>query len=259
VKPRPYQADCLAAIRAGFETWDSQLIVLATGLGKTVIFSHLAANWPLRIDSPSRVLVIAHREELIDQAADKLAIVSGEVPGIEMAERRLEPVLGRLPRLVVSSVQTMSRPDRLARFDPADYSLLIIDESHHSVAATYRRVIDHFRQNDRLKVLGVTATPRRADDLAMGQVFENCCFDYGIEPGIDGGWLVPVRQRAVRVEGLDFSKVRATAGDLNEGDLDRILSEEKHLHAVAAPAVEMAGDNPTLVFCVTVNHAKLML
>jgi superfamily II DNA or RNA helicase len=250
--PRPYQLNCLAAIRTGFETWDSQLAVLATGLGKTVIFSHLAAAWS------SRVIVIAHREELIDQAAQKLAAVSGEDPGVEMGERRLEPVLGVPPRLVVSSVQTLSRPNRLAQFDPGDYGLLVIDEAHHAVAVTYRRVLEHFRQNERLKVLGVTATPRRADDLAMGQVFENCCFDYGIEPGVEDGWLVPVRQRAVHVHGLDFSQVRATAGDLNEGDLERILSEETHLHAVAAPTVELAGDNPGLVFCVTVNHAKLL-
>lgn len=251
---RPYQQRCVNAIRSTLSTQMSTLAVLATGCGKTVIFAHLARDWP------GRVLVLAHRDELIRQAAEKLREATGEAPGVEMGESYSDeaPGLVAAPRAVVSSVQTLCRPNRQRRFRPQDFGLLVIDEAHHAVARTYRDVVDYFRQSPGLKVLGVTATPRRADQLAMGQVFESACFDYGIEAAVEDGWLVPVRQQAVVVEGLDFSAVRSVAGDFNEGELERILSEEKVIHAVAAPAAELTGDLPALVFCVSVAHARLM-
>lgn len=250
---RPYQHNACGSIAGAFGKYSSVLAVLATGLGKTVIFTHVANDW-----KNGRVLILAHREELIGQAKEKVsALVGGDV-AVEMGENRSQESGFYRRKVVLASVQTLSRPERCERFDPSGFGLVVIDEAHHAVANTYRRVIDHFRQNESCKLLGVTATPRRADDLAMGQVFEHCCFDYGIEPAVDDGWLVPVRQRVVKVDGLDFSNVRSTAGDLNEADLERILSEEEHLHKVAAPTVELAGDHPTLVFCVTVNHARLL-
>lgn len=250
---RPYQTDCLESIKSGFASSKSLLAVLATGCGKTVIFAHLAHDW-----TEGRVLVIAHREELIAQAAQKIRAITGDVPGVEMGSERVSDTCMDKPKVVVSSVQTMCRDNRQKQFQPVEFGLLIIDEAHHAVAGTYRKVIDYFGQNDQLKVLGVTATPKRADELAMGQIFEACAFDYGIEPAIEDGWLVPVHQRVVRVEGLDFSRVKSTAGDLNEGDLEAILIEEEKLHKVAAPTIELAGDQPTLVFCVTVRHAEML-
>jgi superfamily II DNA or RNA helicase len=129
-----------------------------------------------------------------------------------------------------------------------------VDEAHHAVAATYRRILDHFAA----KRLGVSATPKRADDVALGQVFESVAFRYGIVDAIEDGWLVPVSQQCVKVEGLDFSAVRSLAGDFNEGELEKILTEESILHKVAAPTVELAADAPTLVFCCTVKHAEMM-
>jgi superfamily II DNA or RNA helicase len=249
---RPYQSICLDAIDEALAIHPSVLAVLATGLGKTVIFAHLAARWP------GRVLVLAHRDELIRQAAEKLALVSGEEVGIEMGEARLDENQEDKIRLVVSSVQTMCRPKRQQKFDPSAFGLLIVDEAHHAVARTYRDVIAYFRQNPATRVLGVTATPKRADELAMGQVFDNVCFDYGILQAVEDGWLVPVQQQAVVVEGLDFSRVRDVAGDFSEAQLEQILTEEKMLHKVAAPTVELIGPRPALVFCVTVMHARLM-
>ena len=252
MNPRPYQSRCVAAICDALETHSSTLAVLATGLGKTVVFSHLAKRWP------GRVLVLAHRDELIRQAVEKLEAITGEIVGVEMGPESLDENGLIKPRLVVSSVQTMSRPKRQQKFRPCEFGLVIIDEAHHAVARSYRDCIAHFQQSPTLRLLGVTATPKRSDQLAMGQVFQSVSFDYGIEPAIQDGWLVPVRQQVVTVQGLDFSGVRSVAGDLNEADLEAIIAQEKILHATAVPTIDIVGDLPSLVFCVTVNHAKLL-
>lgn len=250
MKLRPYQADCLASIRGQLTANRSTLVVMATGLGKTVVFAHAAHAWP------DRVLVIAHRDELIRQAAGKVKAVTGDVPGIEMGDERIhETAFDGPPKVVVSSVQTMSRENRRTRFQPDEFGLIVIDEAHHAVAQSYRSILDYFAA---AKVLGVTATPQRADELALGQVFESVAWDYGIVPAVEDGWLVPVRQKVVVIDGLDFSGVRTTAGDLNEGDLEQILIEEKFVHQMAKPTIDLAGDRSALVFCVTVKHAKLM-
>lgn len=253
MKARPYQAHAIEAVRGRFAAGDrSTLAVLATGLGKTVIFSHLAR------EASGRVLVLAHRDELIRQAAEKLREVTGEEAGVEKADERLPETALYKPRLVVSSVQTLQQEARRAKFDPSEFGLLITDEAHHAVASSYQSVFAHWMQNPACRHLGVTATPKRLDRLAMGRVYDSVAVNYGIEWAIQEGWLVPILQRAVVVEGLDFSSLPSKAGDFSKADLEKILSEEKVLHATARPTVEVAGDMPTLVFCVNVAHAKLM-
>lgn len=252
MKARPYQIECIERIESALLEHNSTLAVLATGLGKTVVFSHVADR------HDKRVLVLAHRDELIRQAAEKLEIITGDRPGIEMGEEHVDEQSWLKSRLVVSSVQTMCRPKRQKKFKPEEFGLVIIDEAHHAVARSYRSILAYFQQNPNLKVLGVTATPKRADQLAMGQVFDCVAYEMGIEAAIDEGWLVPVRQQAITVHGLDFSSVRTVAGDFHEGELERILSEEKILHKTVAPLVETAGDLSSLVFCVSVQHARLM-
>lgn len=251
---RDYQLDALSAIREHLGQHRSTLVESATGTGKTEIFLHLANQWN------GRVIILAHRDELIRQPAKRYKKMFGEEVGIEKGMERVQESGHFLDRfkVIVSSVQTMCRPNRMAKFNPADFSLLIIDEAHHAPASTYRRVIDYFQKNESLKLLGVTATPKRSDSLAMGNVFDSVAFRFGIEPAVEAGWLVPITQRVVKVEGLDFSKVKTIKGDLDQDELERILTEEKMLHKVAAPTVEMAGDLPTLVFTVTVKHAELM-
>lgn len=248
---RPYQTKAIEAIKSAWANHPNVLLVMATGLGKTVTFVHLANTW-----SDGRVLILAHREELISQAADKVQAIMGPQFGIEMAQQRSDrdEMLGK-PKVVISSVQTMCRDNRLSRFRSDDFGLVIVDEAHHAIARTYQKILDHYRDS---KVLGVTATPRRGDEYALNQVFDHVAYDYGIEPAIKDGWLVPVKQKVVKVNGLDFSSVRTKAGDLTEIDLERILSEESHLHATASPTLELAGDGPTIVFCVTVHHATLL-
>lgn len=231
------------------------LAVLPTGTGKTVIFAQLCKRW--HDQGLGRVLVMAHREELISQACQKIADITGELPDVEMGDSRADEcaIINRAP-VVVTSVQTMCRPKRHERFHPEDFSLMIVDEAHHSTAATYRRVIDYFGQNPNLKILGVTATPDRADEEALGQIFETVAYEYQIQQAIEDGWLVNIDQRFILVDGLDLSACRTTAGDLNEGDLAKIMEMEKVLHGVVGPTIELAGDTPTLIFNTSVAQAE---
>lgn len=250
MKLRPYQEECVDSIFAKFSEGDSTLAVLPTGCGKTVIFSEACRRW-----NNGRVLVVAHREELIVQAADKIEKVVGERPEIEMGEywASRETFLSR-PHVVVTSVQTMSRPSRQRGFNPEDFGLIIIDEAHHAPAKSYRKVIDHFSKGG-VKVLGVTATPDRTDEAALGQVFQSVAYEYAVQDAINDGWLVDVKQEMVFVEGLDFSQVKTTAGDLNQAQLEQVMLEEEAIHKVASPTIECAGSKPTLIFTAGVQHA----
>lgn len=251
---RPYQRDALDATTGAFGTYRSVLVVSATGTGKTVYFAHL-------IDAvrDGRVLVLAHRDELIQQARDKIAAVTGSRPTIEKAGFRADPH----SRVIVSSIQTqISRSARtgrcrMERFDPRDFALVIVDEAHRACSPSYRRVIAHYLDgNPGLKLVGVTATPDRHDQQALGRVFEHVAFRFPVFDAITEGWLVPVRQRSVRVTGLDLSGIRTTAGDLNGAELAATLQHEEMLHKMAAPTLDLAGCRQTLIFCASVAHAE---
>ncbi len=259
MKLRDYQ---LRAVEGVYEQWrehQATLVVMPTATGKTVMFSEVLRRRP-----GGRALVLAHREELIFQAVEKIAAMTGERPEIEMAEMRAAPHdakgLFHRPSVVVSSIQTQCAGEdgagRMIRFDPYEFSMLVVDEAHHATASTYRRVLDYYRQNENLKVLGVTATPDRADESALGQVFQSVAFDYEITDAINEGYLVPVLQRSVTVSGLDYSSVRTTAGDLNGADLARVLEFEDMPQRIVSPTLELIGDRRTLLFAASLAHAE---
>lgn len=251
MKLRPYQRECYDSVFDELRSNDSTLVVAATGVGKTILFGTVARDWP-----DGRVLIVAHRDELIRQAADKVGRICGEPCAIEMGMDRSNESIFNRSRVVVTSVQTMSRPKRQERFDPLDFGLVVVDEAHHAVADSYLKVLGYFRQNKDLKILGVTATPDRADEAALGKVFASVAYEYEIKRAIDDGWLVPIQQQLVWVEDLDFSSCRTTAGDLNQGDLAQIMEQEKILHGVVSPTIDIVGDRKTLVFTSSVAHAQ---
>jgi len=204
---RPYQARALEAIH---NAWDagtrSPAVVLPTGTGKTVIFSRLAAD--LR-DAGQRVCVIAHREELITQAIDKIEAVS---PGLQVG--RLQAKHDDVTDVTVASVQTLSRHTRLDKLDPSVFTHIIVDEAHHAAADIYTRVFDHFKTARRV---GFSATLARQDNRSLGDVWDDVVFHMDILPAIAAGYLVNVRGFSVDVpelslQGVQRARVRPTDG-----------------------------------------------
>lgn len=232
-----------------------------------------------------RVLILAHRQELIWQAADKIQTVIGVHPDIEMGEYRASRH-GQLTdsHVVVSSIQSQiagktcqgcegtgfdsfnareciecfgyGRTCRMFRFDPMEFSLVVIDEAHRAVSDTYRRILAWYKRNPNLKVLMVSATPDRSDGKALGGVCDSVAFEYSLNDAITDGWLVPIHQEIITVHGLDFSEVRTKAGDLDNTQLENILVQEENLHGVVNPTMELAGDRQCLIFAASVDHAE---
>lgn len=240
---RPYQRDAVAAIRAEFAAGRrSTLLVLATGLGKTICFAELARiEWTHGV----RTLVVAPREELVDQAKRKLEDL-GLWVGVEQARRRsgTEPV-------VVATPQTL-RGARLERFARDAFGLMVVDEAQHAPASTYRAILDHFHD---ARVLGVTATPKRADGVPLSDLFETVAFRMELREGIAGGWLAPIRARRVVVESVDLGNIATRAGDLAQDQLAEVMETERAIQGVVRPLLELAHECKTLLFGVDVSHA----
>ena len=242
---RPYQVEAVEGIYREWTKHQSTLLVLPTGTGKTVCLAEVIRRRPV-----GRVMFIAHRDELIFQGKRTIEAHTGCIADIEMADQYAGG-----SDVVIATVQTLSR-GRVEAFPSGQFSLLIIDEAHHATADTYVKIHDWFKSNASIKILGVTATPDRADEEALGQVFETVAFDYELPEAIKDGWLVPIAVRAVYVEGLDYSTIRTTAGDLNGADLAAVMEAEETLHKVAAPTLELVAGRKALVFAASVTHAE---
>lgn len=235
---RVYQRACVETVRRELQTVRATLSVLFTGAGKTQIGGTLVKHWP------GRVLWLAHRDELIRQAAARIQQMAGEQPSIDMAG---EYSWGS--RIVVGSVQTLQRK-RLERHPSDRFSLIVIDEAHHAPSKSYRTIIDYFSG---AKVFGITATADRLDGIAQGNVFDTIAFRKDIDEGVAEGYLVPIVPIAKVIESVDLSKIKTTAGDLAEGALEEEML--KSVAAIARATFETVGDRKTLVFTSGVGTA----
>jgi len=270
---RPYQLD---AVNAAYKEWDRvqcTMIHAATGLGKSVMFSEVMRRWD--VATQGRILLVAHRDELIYQAvghAKKAKLTTG----IEKASL----YANAQAQVVVAMVQSLNgatnckhcfgegcdqcssgKAKRFTRFNPRDFGLIVIDEAHHAVADSHRNYLKYFGQNPNLKTLMVTATPKRADKKGMHNVCQSVAYTMDLKDGIEGGWLVPIRQKFVTVDGLDISAVKTSKGDLQSGQLEQAFlgtdeAEERMLHAIAKPTLMEANGRKTLVFASGKEHAE---
>jgi ATP-dependent helicase IRC3 len=244
---RPYQQEALDAILHHEDNGiKRQLVVLPTGAGKTVIFSHLP-----KIRSHSLpMLVLAHREELLDQARSKILASNPELSvEVEQASRHAGHV-----DVVVASVATLGRNNTPRINDyPKDYfKSIVIDEAHHAAAPSYRRVIDYFNSDF---VLGVTATPQRSDSTRLIDVFEEIVYYKSIQDLIQDGWLAPLVGYRVKTN-TDISKVEITNGDYSQGQLENAINNpERNAHIVAS-YINLAPSKKALVFASGVRHAE---
>ena len=272
---RPYQRE---AVDKTFIEWQkddvrSTLINLATGLGKSVCFAEVMRRWD--VQTQGRILLIAHRTELIYQAVGH-AQRAGLSAAIEMAGKFAKADAD----VVVASVQTLNastqcktcfgegcdwctdgKAKRFTRFNPRDFGLVTIDEGHHAVATSYRNVLTWFGQNSNQKTLLVTATPKRADKKGLNNVCDSVAITVSLKDGIDDGWLCPIRQKFVTVDGLDISKVKTSKGDLATGEVEQAFlgtdeDEERMLHAIVKPTLMEADGRKTLVFASGKEHAE---
>lgn len=247
---RPYQLEAISAIRARFAAKDrATLLVLPTGCGKTVVFAEIARR---TAEKGRRTLVLAHREELISQAAGKLRAVAPDVlVDIEMAEARA----GAMASVVVASVQSLARDTRLARWARDHFALVVIDEAHRAPSPSYRKILAYF---DKALVLGVTATPDRQDRMALAAVFDSVAYTYEIRDAIAAGYLAPIRQYRAQLEGLDLGDVHTRGGDLDDAELEAIVGSEAIVARIAQTIAERSGDRPTVVFTPRVASAHAL-
>lgn len=214
VEPRPYQQEAREAVwREWGEGRKRTLLVLPTGTGKTVVFAFVAKD---EVDAGGRVLVLAHRGELLDQAADKIGSATGLGCSVEKAGRSC---LGEWFRVTVGSVQTLMRQKRLERFPHDYFSTIIVDEAHHALSDSYQAVLGWFPD---ARVLGVTATPDRGDRRDLGACFDSIAYDYTLPRAIKDGYLCPIKAQTVPLA-IDLAGVKVQSGDYSAGDLGTAL------------------------------------
>jgi len=258
------QTQLLSGIGSVREASRSSLIVAATGLGKTVLMASIANHWPL-----GRVLMISHSFELNTQAIGTFENVCDEQVELEQGQYIADQcAFGSRSRLVVASVQSLNSKRkgkyRFEKFDPNEFGLIMIDEAHRAVSPTYRRAINYFMDgNLDCRLVGVTATPDRLDGVGMGHVFDSVACDLNIRWGIDNGWLVPVKQMFVNVNGLDLSTLKSSKdefgeSDFNQSELSELVEKETVLHEMVYPILDITADKQTIVFAVSCNQAKRM-
>lgn len=245
---RQYQQDALAAI---LQEWDSgrksTLLVLPTGTGKTIVFAGLIEQ--LVRERQARVLVLAHRAELLQQAADKIYAVCGLRCAVEKAE---ETALGAWERVTVGSVQTLMREKRLEQHPPNYYTHIVVDEAHHALADSYQRILQYFSG---AQVLGVTATPDRGDQRDLGGYFESLAYQYSLPEAIRDGFLCRITAQTIPLQ-LDLTKVRQSAGDYSAADTGHAL--EPYLAEIAHEIATVCADRKTVIFLPLIQTSQRM-
>lgn len=242
---RPYQQEAREAVERDWAgEFPRTLLVLPTGCGKTIVFCKIIEDMARQ---GARCLILAHRGELLDQAADKLLQTTGLGCAVEKAE---ETCLDSWYRVAVGSVQSLMRESRLARF-PADYfDVIVVDEAHHVLSDGYQRVLAHF---DAARVLGVTATPDRGDMRSLGQYFQHLAYEYTLPRAIKDGYLCPIKAVTIPLK-LDLSGVGVQAGDFKNSDIDTAL--DPYLYQIAQEMHAYCEDRKTVVFLPLVRTSQ---
>ena len=250
---RDYQRKCLVTILERYKAGvRRQLVCLPTGTGKTVIF----AQFPSFFRMKRRMLVLAHRAELLNQARDKLLAAN---PALKVDIEQAGQTASESSDVVVASVPTVGRrrSRRLAGLDPDQFSIVVVDEAHHATAESYRRIVEHLgllRPDTNKLLVGFTATPKRSDGVGLDAVFDEISFSRTIPEMMHAGYLAPVAGYRVETD-VDLSKVKTSMGDFVVSQLSDAVNVEERNALVVKAFRELVPDRRTLVFCVDVAHA----
>ena len=241
---RPYQQEAKNSVFEQWEKLNKTLVVLPTGCGKTIVFAKVAEDC---VRQGYRVLILAHRGELLEQAADKIKKSTNLGCATEKAE---QTCLGSWFRITVGSVQSMQREKRLSQFSENYFNVIIIDEAHHCISDGYQKVLQHFPS---AKVLGVTATPDRGDMRNLGEFFESLAYEYTLPKAIREGYLSPIKAMTIPLQ-LDLSGVSIQSGDFKAGDIATAL--DPYLHQIADEMMKYCRDRKTVVFLPLVKTSQ---
>lgn len=242
---RPYQQEARKAVQAEWAQGRKRtLLVLPTGCGKTIVFSKIIED---QVREGKRVLVLAHRSELLEQASDKLKTATGLGTALEKAEHTS---IGSWYRVVVGSVQTLQREKRLSQFPPNYFDTIVVDEAHHAISDGYQRVLSHFEKSD---VLGVTATPDRGDMKNLGSYFDSLAYEYSLVQAIKEGYLSKIKAITIPLT-LDLSNVSMSAGDFKASDVGTAL--DPYLEQIADEMAKQCQNRKTVVFLPLVKTSQ---
>ena len=242
---RPYQEEARKAIEGEWESGvQKTLLVLPTGCGKTIVFAKVTED---QVRKGDRVLILAHRGELLEQAADKIAKSTKLGCATEKAE---QTCLGSWFRIVVGSVQSLMREKRLSQFPDDYFSTIIIDEAHHCISDSYQKILKHF---SKAKILGVTATPDRGDMRNLGEVFDSLAYEYTLPKAIKEGYLTPIKALTIPLT-LDLSGVSIQSGDFKAGDVATAL--DPYLYQIADEMAKYCQNRKTVVFLPLVKTSQ---
>jgi len=244
---RPYQQEALKAIvDAEASGISKQLLVLPTGSGKTVIFSYL----PIIRKESTPMLVLAHREELLQQAKDKIELSNPDlIVEIEQAEKHAGNV-----DVVIASVPTLGRnkSERIKKFSKNYFKTIVVDEAHHAAAPSYRRILDYFKS---IILLGVTATPQRSDSTRLIDVFQEIVYYKTIQDLIEQGYLTRLIGYRIKTN-TDLTSVEVNDGDFVQSQLEDAVNNSKRNALIVATYKELCSKRKTVIFAAGVQHAK---
>ena len=253
---RPYQLIAEESILEGYrEGVRSQLVIMPTGTGKTVLFAQAPKWFP-----GTRTLVLCHTEELVDQAADKIRRSNPTLSiGVEMADRYCRSS----DDVIVGSVPTLGREgsERLARLSPDDFGVVVIDEAHHSIAPTYLRIAEYFGfglrapSNHNRLLLGVTATGERGDKRGLGRLFQKKTYEYSMLQAIKDGWICPPRGYRVYT-GTCIDDVPIVAGDFAQNELSETVNTSSRNELIVQQWCKFGDNRQSLFFTVDIEHAQ---
>ncbi len=253
---RPYQIEANESVCTAYDQgWRQQALSLATGTGKTVIFSALYDALKSRL--PGKLLVLAHTEELISQAITTMHAVNPSLRiDKEMAEFKANPSAADV---VIASVASLGRKgtSRLAKYDMSQWDKVVCDEMHHSCADSYMRVFEAFGVLGDTKklLLGFTATPTRADGKPLGEIYKKMTYVYSLRQAISDGFLVKIRGYRV-VTKTDITNVHMTDGDLNRVELEEAIDSPERNQRVVDAWLERCEHRKTVVYSAGIQHAQ---
>ncbi|KAI1099907.1 P-loop containing nucleoside triphosphate hydrolase protein [Jackrogersella minutella] len=254
---RDYQEECIQSVLSSLSLGHKRLgISLATGAGKTIIFTQLIDRIKPTADEASQTLILAHRRELVEQAARHCTSA--------YPHKRVEIEMGNMHAsgtadITIASVQSINSGDRIDKFDPSRFKLVLVDEAHHIVAVTYLKILEHFgldqKRADSPSLVGVSATFSRADGLKLGSAIDEIVYHKDYVDMIGDKWLSDVVFTTVEST-ADISKVgRGTNGDFQTRELSNVVNTKQvNEITVRSWLAKASGRKSTLVFCVDIAH-----